>query len=49
MLTNKQMIILGVFCFAIAALLMGYNFEDIARLLPIPPGETDAGKPDGSD
>ena len=35
MLTNKQMIIIGVFCFAIAALIMGYNFEDIARLLPI--------------
>lgn len=35
MLTNKQMIIIGAFCFAIAALMMGYNFEDIARLLPL--------------
>ena len=35
MLTNKQMVIIGVFALAITALIMGYNFEDVARLLPI--------------
>jgi hypothetical protein len=34
-MTNKQMIIVGVFCFAITALLLGCSFEDVARLLPI--------------
>jgi hypothetical protein len=35
MLTNKQMIIIGVFCLAMLALIMGCEFEDIVRLLPI--------------
>ncbi len=35
MLTNKQMIIIGVFCLAITALLLGCNLEDIVRILPI--------------
>ena len=35
MLTNKQMIIIGVFALAITAMLLGCSFEDVARLLPI--------------
>ena len=35
MLTNKQMVIIGVFALAITALLMGCSFEDVARLVPI--------------
>ena len=35
MLTNKQMVIIGVFALAITAIIMGCRFEDVARLLPI--------------
>lgn len=35
MLTNKQMVIIGVFALAINALIMGCSFEDVARLVPI--------------
>jgi hypothetical protein len=35
MLTNKQMVIIGVFALAITAMLLGCSFEDVARLLPI--------------
>ena len=35
MLTNKQMVIIGVFALAITAIIMGCSFEDVARLVPI--------------
>jgi hypothetical protein len=35
MLTNKQIIIIGVFTLAITAMILGCSFEDIVRLLPI--------------
>lgn len=35
MLTNKQMVIIGVFALAITALIMGCSFEDVVRLVPI--------------
>ena len=35
MLTNKQMVIIGVFALAITALIMGCSFGDVARLVPI--------------
>ena len=35
MLTNKQMVIIGVFALAITAMILGCSFEDVARLLPI--------------
>lgn len=33
MLTNKQMIIIGAFSLAITALLVGYDFDAIVRML----------------
>jgi hypothetical protein len=35
MLTNKQMIIIGVFALAITALILGCELDDIVRLLPV--------------
>lgn len=33
MLTNKQMIIIGAFALAITAILVGYDFEAVVRML----------------
>lgn len=35
MLTNKQMVIIGAFCLAITALILGCELDDIVRILPI--------------
>lgn len=34
-MTNKQLIIIGAFVLATTALILGYKFEDVVRVLPI--------------
>ena len=35
MLTQKQIVTIGVFALAITALLVGCNLEDVIRIIPI--------------